>query len=84
MVSKGMIYNVPGKKGVYSTYEMTEQEAKKLFGTDGEADEPTVTGGSETSAPPPAAPPAPPPVQKPRHAFDKKFVSTTSIPRRIG
>jgi hypothetical protein len=28
MASKGMIYNVPGKKGVYSTYEMTEEDAK--------------------------------------------------------
>ena len=32
MAARGMIYNVPGKKGVYSTYELTEQEAKKMFG----------------------------------------------------
>jgi hypothetical protein len=40
MAGRGIIYNVPGKKGVYSTYEMTEQDAKKMFGNiDGEADE---------------------------------------------
>ncbi len=39
MVGKGMIYNVPGKKGVYSTYEMTPDEAKKMFGVDVETEE---------------------------------------------
>lgn len=29
MVEKGIIFNVPGKKGVYSTYEITADEAKK-------------------------------------------------------
>ena len=32
MAGRGMIYNVPGKKGVYSTYELSEHEAKKMFG----------------------------------------------------
>jgi hypothetical protein len=80
MVSKGMIYNVPGKKGVYSTFEMTEQEAKKLFGNvDGETEESTGAASPETATPPPT-PPAP------KHAFDKnklRFSSSTSISRRI-
>jgi hypothetical protein len=41
MAGRGMIYNVPGKKGVYSTYELSEAEAKKMFGQDGEVEEPT-------------------------------------------
>ena len=32
MAQRGMIFNVPGKKGVYSTYEVSEAEAKRLFG----------------------------------------------------
>jgi hypothetical protein len=39
MASRGMIYNVPGKKGTYSTYELSEHEAKKLFGQLDEAAE---------------------------------------------
>lgn len=55
MVGKGMIYAVPGKKGVYSTYEMTEQDAKKMFGqTDGEPED------QAASPAPPTAPAAPP------------------------
>jgi hypothetical protein len=34
MAQRGTIYNVPGKKGVYSTYEISEQDAKKMFGQD--------------------------------------------------
>ena len=45
MAGRGMIYNVPGKKGVYSTYELSEADAKKMFGQmDGEtAEEPPAT-----------------------------------------
>lgn len=32
MAEKGMIFNVPGKRGVYSTYEMSEDQAAKIFG----------------------------------------------------
>jgi hypothetical protein len=39
MAARGMIYNVPGKKGVYSTYELSEQDAKRMFGSDGESEE---------------------------------------------
>jgi hypothetical protein len=47
MANKGMIYNVPGKKGVYSTYELTEAEAKKMFGQfDGESADGCGSGGS--------------------------------------
>jgi hypothetical protein len=48
MVGKGMIFNVPGKKGVYSTFEMTPDEAKKMFGVDSETEE-------AASSPAPAA-----------------------------
>src|SRR5438046_6413225 len=57
MAGKGMIYNVPGKKGVYSTYELSEQEAKKMFGQlDGEAEETMQPQASvlSTASPPPA------------------------------
>lgn len=38
MAQRGVIFNVPGKKGVYSTYELTEQDVRRLFGSiDGEA-----------------------------------------------
>jgi len=50
MVEKGMIFNVPGKKGVYSTYEVTEDEAKKLFGADSDTDETSSAVTSATSA----------------------------------
>ncbi len=81
-----MIYNVPGKKGVYSSYEMTDQEAKKLFGVDGEPEEPT----SAASAPASSAPDAQ--AQKPQQKtmFSKlsesKYASGTSattISRRL-
>jgi Fe2+ or Zn2+ uptake regulation protein len=41
MASRGMIYNVPGKKGIYSTYELSEADAKKMFGQfdEGQAEE---------------------------------------------
>jgi hypothetical protein len=57
MAQKGMIYNVPGKKGIYSTYEMTEQDAKKMFGQfDGETEEAAATPAPATpAAPTPAA-----------------------------
>jgi hypothetical protein len=53
MVGKGMIYNVPGKKGVYSTFEMSEDEAKKRLGVDGEQeDQATAASPSEPAATP--------------------------------
>jgi hypothetical protein len=33
MVEKKMIFNVPTKRGIYSSYEMTEDEAKTISGT---------------------------------------------------
>jgi hypothetical protein len=55
MASRGMIYNVPGKKGVYSTYELTESEAKKMFGQDGDStEEPQSSQTPPTQAPPPS------------------------------
>jgi hypothetical protein len=58
MATRGMIYNVPGKKGVYSTYELSEADAKKMFGqTDPEA-LPEET--QSTSATVPASTPPPP------------------------
>ena len=32
MADKHMIFNVPGKRGIYSSYEMNEDEAERLFG----------------------------------------------------
>jgi hypothetical protein len=57
MAGKGIIYNVPGKKGVYSTYELREDEAKRMFGADGEAEDaapsqPASTTGSSTGPSP--------------------------------
>ena len=60
MVGRGMIYNVPGKKGVYSTYELSEQDAKKMFGQFDESGEeaaiPTVAPSAPTRNPVAAAP----------------------------
>ncbi|SEE59060.1 hypothetical protein SAMN05519104_6646 [Rhizobiales bacterium GAS188] len=53
MSGRGMIYNVPGKKGVYSTYELSEQEAKKMFGQFDEAPEEPALPTAPTAAPPP-------------------------------
>jgi hypothetical protein len=51
MANRGMIYNVPGKKGVYSTYELSEADAKKMFGQfDGEVEE---TASSSAASPEP-------------------------------
>jgi hypothetical protein len=81
MVGKGMIYNVPGKKGVYSTYEMTEQDAKKLFGNvDGEVEDAPSAPVVETIPVPPVSPTAP------KTMFDKnkhRFTASTSLPRRL-
>jgi hypothetical protein len=78
MVAKGMIYNVPGKKGVYSTYEMTELEAKKLFGTDGETEEPTPTAESAPAQP---AQPAKPTTVAPK-TFKSRFGDSAGMIRR--
>jgi len=51
MVGKGMIYNVPGKKGYYSTYPLSAEDAKKMFGQD----EATADEGPQTSTPPVAS-----------------------------
>jgi Fe2+ or Zn2+ uptake regulation protein len=51
MAGRGMIYNVPGKKGVYSTYELSEQEVKKMFGQFDEAAE--ETSPAPVTSPPP-------------------------------
>jgi hypothetical protein len=32
MGNRGLIYSLPGKKGVYSTYEISPQDVKRLFG----------------------------------------------------
>jgi hypothetical protein len=32
MAEKRMIFNVPGKRGIYSSYEMKEDEVESLFG----------------------------------------------------
>jgi len=32
MAARGAVFNVPGKKGVYSTYELSDQDAKRMFG----------------------------------------------------
>jgi hypothetical protein len=62
MANRGMIFNVPGKKGIYSTYELTEAEAKKMFGQiDAETEEAGMTPTPTLAAvvqggPTPAAP----------------------------
>jgi hypothetical protein len=37
MSQKGFVFNVPGKKGVYSTKQLTDEDAAKLFAADPEA-----------------------------------------------
>jgi hypothetical protein len=32
MAEKRMIYNIPGKRGIYSSYELSSEEAEKLLG----------------------------------------------------
>jgi hypothetical protein len=32
MAQRSVIYNVPGKKGIYSTHPISEQDAKQMFG----------------------------------------------------
>ncbi len=85
MVSKGMIYNVPGKKGVYSTYELTEQEAKKLFGIDADSEEKEAATQPTPSENATIAP-QPPKPQLPRaggfQARPKFSSSTSTIIRR--
>ena len=79
MVGKGMIYNVPGKKGVYSTYEMTADEAKKMFGVDGETDEPASSATAEPSTV------IPPPQPAKKSMFDQtknRLTSSVSLPSR--
>ena len=42
MSSKGMLFNVPGKKGYYSKDELTESEVEKIFGSDVDSIEGTI------------------------------------------
>ncbi|WP_291851678.1 hypothetical protein [Bradyrhizobium sp.] len=78
MVGKGMIYNVPGKKGVYSTFEMTEQEAKKLFGNfEGESEDAGATSEVTPSPPKPSQP------QPSRSGLaTSKYLNSTATPAR--
>ena len=79
MASRGMIYNVPGKKGVYSTYELTEAEAKKMFGQFDETTEdssPTPTMVPPTSAPPGGLPAAE------RERLKQKLMASVAVNRR--
>jgi len=73
MASRGMIYNVPGKKGIYSTYELSEPDAKKMFGQfDGETAE-----EAQTPSPPPSPAPTAPKVE--RHSkLSKHFLYGTA------
>lgn len=66
MVQRGVIYRVPGKNGVYSTYELSPQEAKNMFGQtdDGEEASPAAPSTPPAPAPAPAAPPTPHPGDK--------------------
>lgn len=73
MAQRGMIYNVPGKKGVYSTYEIPEADARRMFGQDGAAEE------SPASPPAPATPSPPSTLERLR----AKAMSETAPPRRI-
>lgn len=81
MAGRGMVYNVPGKKGVYSTYEMSEQDAKKMFGVDGEIEETSAT--AEEAAPPKheLQLTAGPGITKSK--FATKFMSSASPARRV-
>lgn len=55
MAARGMIFNVPGKKGIYSTYELTEAEAKKMFGQFDEVpQEPNPSSASPAPSPAPS------------------------------
>ncbi len=54
MALRGMIFNVPGKKGIYSTYELTEADAKKMFG---QFDESSQEPGPSPATPAPSQTP---------------------------
>ncbi len=47
MAGRGVIYNVPGKKGPYSTYDVSEEEQEKDV-DDSEADEATPAASAST------------------------------------
>jgi hypothetical protein len=52
MGNRGLIYSLPSKKGIYSTYELSEQDVKRLFGQLDSEPEPTAgIGGSLTVSP---------------------------------
>ena len=75
MAGRGMIYNVPGKKGVYSTYELSEADAKKMFGQDGEA-------ADEQSSPPPAQPATESKTNPTADRLKNKFLSSAATGSR--
>lgn len=50
MAGRGVIYNVPGKKGLYSTYELSEEDAKRMFGADGDTEESTAPASSNAAS----------------------------------
>jgi hypothetical protein len=75
MAGKGMIYNIPGKKGVYSTYDVSEQDAKRLFGqTDSESEDQNPPHSPEETEP--STPP------RPKLTVPKRFLSSTATIRR--
>lgn len=60
MGEKGMIFNVPGKRGYYSTQEMTSEEVRKVFGEpDKNAEESAGTQQVNESASEPPSPDQP-------------------------
>ena len=50
MGNRGLIYSLPSKKGLYSTFELSEQDVKRLFGQIDQEAEGTQTGSSEVNA----------------------------------
>ena len=83
MASRGMIYNVPGKKGVYSTYELSEHDAKKMFGQFDEGGEESATPAPTASTPVRNTTTSAPPL--PGRALKERFlasVATSSLPTK--
>ena len=79
MVQRGMIYNVPGKKGVYSTFEISEADAKRMFGQDREPEEAVAP-----LPPPPGPPPVPPATPNQMDRLRARLSNSTAPPPRPG
>jgi hypothetical protein len=79
MAGRGMIYNVPGKKGVYSTFELSEQDAKRMFGQSDSEPEDAPAPVPATPAPEPATPA---PSVRPK-SINQRFLSSTAPARRM-